>query len=114
MAEKEIDSFVLKFKTLRAAGIEATLNVETKLGEVSISINCKVGRDLPPPLMSPSGTVISGKPYRSPSYYRRQARRRAERKAQMVVELKPPSSDQADDEVTEEVSTEEEIETDQN
>ena len=115
MADKEIDSFVLKFKTLRAAGIEATLNVETKLGEVSISINCKVGRDLPPPLlMSPSGTVISRKPYRSPSYYRRQARRRAERKAQMVVELKPPSADQADDEVTEEVSTEEEIETDQN
>ena len=67
MAEKEIDSFVLKFMTLRAAGIEATLNVETKLGEVWISINCKVGRDVPPPLMSPSGTVISRKPYRSPS-----------------------------------------------
>ena len=79
MADTEIDSFIQKFKLLRGSGIEATLNFETKLGEVYISLNCKVGRNLPPPL-SKSPPVVSSK-HRSPSFIRRQIRRDAERKA---------------------------------
>ena len=74
MADNEINSFVQKFKLLRDAGLEASLSLETKLGEVEISLSCKVGRILPPP-QSPS----SSSRYRSPSYYRRQARRKAQR-----------------------------------
>ena len=57
MADNEINSFVQKFKLLRDAGLEASLSLETKLGEVEISLSCKVGRILPPP-QSPSS--ISG------------------------------------------------------
>ena len=82
MADNEIDSFVQKFKLLRGAGIEASLNIETKLGEVSISLNCKVGRNIPPPPPIPKlPSVPASKVYRSPSYYRRQVRRKAEREA---------------------------------
>ena len=48
MANREIDSFVKQFKLLRDAGIKASLNMETILGEISISISCKVGRNIPP------------------------------------------------------------------
>ena len=78
MADIEIDSFVRKFKLLRGAGIEASLTFETKLGEVCITLNCKVGRNVLPPVPK-SPIVAPGKRYRSPSYYRRQARRKAER-----------------------------------
>ena len=74
MANNEIDSFIQKFKLLRGAGIEASLNFKTKLGEVWISLDCKVGRNVPPPLPTVATTVK-----RSPSYYRRQARRKAKR-----------------------------------
>ena len=102
MADHEIDSFIQKFKLLRGAGIEASLNFETKLGEVFISLNCKVGRNLPPP--SPS--VTSAK--RSPSYYRRQARCKAERENRSEV-IKLRSSLPLADETKEEVIDESEI-----
>ena len=109
MADKEIDSFVQKFKMLRVAGMEATLNLETKLGEVWMSLNCKVGRDVPPPPMSPSATGVGRrKSYRSPSYYRRQARRRAEREAQIVDGSKSPLADQAINEIDVEADAEKE------
>ena len=83
----EIDSFVRKFKSLRDAGLEASFNLETKLGEVVISIRCKVGRDIPlPPLESPSDSEHRArKIYRIPSYYRRQAWCRARKDAQNSV-----------------------------
>merc|ERR1712045_583031 len=59
---------------LRNAGYDASLNFESKLGEVFISLNCKVGRLLPPPT-TPSPVSKQ----RSPSYYRRLARRKAMR-----------------------------------
>ena len=82
MADTEIESFVQKFKSLRGAGLEATLILDTKLGEVWITINCKVGRNIPPPPSEPSSpSLIARKIYRSPSYFRRQLRRKAEREA---------------------------------
>ena len=48
MAEWEIDSFVKKFKLLRSSGYDASLNLECKLGEVYVTLNCKVGRSIPP------------------------------------------------------------------
>ena len=77
MEDIEIESFIRKFKSLRATGYNATLNMECKLGEVFITLNCKVGRSLPP---SPSTPIYAAGPKsRSPSYFRRQARRRASR-----------------------------------
>ena len=82
MADTEIESFVQKFKSLRGAGLEATLTLDTKLGEVWITMNCKVGRNIPPPPSEPSSpSLIARKIYRSPSYFRRQLRRKAEREA---------------------------------
>ena len=43
-ANMEIDSVVSKFKLLKDAGYEASLNLDTMLGEVKISLSCKVGR----------------------------------------------------------------------
>ena len=86
MANIEIDSFIKQFKLLRIAGVEALLSLETKLDEVMISLNCKVGRSIPPP-QPRMQTVCSNKKYRSPSYYRRQVRRKAERKAQSILTM---------------------------
>ena len=77
MADVEINSFVVKFKELRSAGFEACLSLESKLGEVNISLNCKVGRNAPPPV-SPSQSFLCR---RSPSYHRRLERRKAERES---------------------------------
>ena len=86
----EIDNFVFKFKKLWSAGFNiASLNIESKLGEVFISLNFKVGRVIPPPT-SQSSSVSPKR--RSPSYYRRQARRKAsqefhvESNSQQVIE----------------------------
>ena len=75
MDDGEIDNFVKKFKMLRGAGYDASLNLESKLGEVYISLSCKVGRVLSP---STTPTCVVTK-RRSPSYYRRLARRKAAR-----------------------------------
>ena len=75
----EIENFVRQFKMLWSSGQEAKLTLETKLGEVWINLNCKVGRIIPPMTPSPPLPPTKCKAYRSPSYYRRQARRRAER-----------------------------------
>ena len=69
----EIDSFTEKFKLLRDAGFEASLSFDNKLGEVSISLYCKVGIVSSPP----SRWLFLGE--RSPSYCRRLERRKAER-----------------------------------
>ena len=79
MAEIEIESFVRKFITLWSSGYEASLDLSCKLGEVSISLKCNIGRNVSPP--SPS---FGKNPYRngkrpSLSRLRRQARRAAAR-----------------------------------
>ena len=79
MVASEIDSFVNKFKLLWSAGHDASLSLESKLGEVCISLNCKVGRITPPP-----SSHFTSK-YRSPSYFRRQERRKAARDSVNVL-----------------------------
>ena len=79
----EIDSFVNKFKALCDAGYHASLNLESKLGEVFVNLSCKVGRTTPPPSTPPAPFDAVPK-YRSPSYYRRQARRKMSRESQVV------------------------------
>ena len=75
MADVELSSFVKKFQCLRRSGYDASLNVESKLGEIFITLSCKVGRDIPPP-SSPPSTHATISRNRSPSYFRRQERRR--------------------------------------
>ena len=74
MATDEVENFVHKFKMLRDSGYDATLTLESKLGEVFVVLNCKVGRTTPPP--TTPFMPISPR-YRSPSYFRRQSRRKA-------------------------------------
>ena len=71
----EIDNFVNKFKLLRAAGYDASLMLDTKFGEVTLSLNCKIGRNIPPPT---SPVDLNLKKF-SPSRQRRNARRAAAR-----------------------------------
>ena len=88
-----MESFIDHFKLLWGAGQEASLNIESKLGEITFSLSCKVGRIVPPTPMSPAS---SRQKYRSPSYFRRQTRRRAERDAQNVSEeASRPDAEQA-------------------
>ena len=83
MATMEIDGFINHFKMLASAGHEAKLNMETKLGEIWVTLDCKVGRIAPP--LSPSLSMSNPrKIYRSPSYFRRQARRRDERMTKIM------------------------------
>ena len=84
MGAVEIDSFVAKFKSLLGAGHNATLSFESQLGEVSITLNCKVGRITPPPWISSRPYVRNNK-HRSPSYLRRQERQKADRVSTSVV-----------------------------
>ena len=83
MVADEIDSFVNHFKFLWSQGYEASMNVESKLGEVMITLSCKARRNELPGTPPPS--FFSTPMYRrSPSYYRRQARRKAERDVKIM------------------------------
>ena len=79
MEDEEIKRFIRKFKSLRTAGYNASLNMECKLGEVEvfITLNFKVGRTVLPSYAA----VIKSK---SPSYFQRQERRRASRENEDV------------------------------
>ena len=113
MADVEIDNFVRKFKSLRDAGYKASLTFDTDLGEVNISLSCKVGRVVPPP--SPSRNIYPCTPppqlvasrnskRRSPSYYRRQARRKAKLDSSSVIKVNLADGVRAeDDEISDEV-----------
>ena len=103
MVHLEIDSFVKKFEALWSAGLEASLSLESKLGELCISLNCKVGRPLPPP-MSPTAPSVTSSKYRSPSYFRRQVRRRKSRESQNVM-IDPFKSNEDGREGTDSVNT---------
>ena len=106
-AHAEIDSFVKKFKSLWNAGFHATLNLESMLGEVNVSLNCKVGRVVPPP-SSPSMFSVSSPRYRSPSYFRRQARRKAARESQNL-QMENHAADQVIDMNTDETTSIEKV-----
>ena len=99
MGDVQIDSFINNFKLLWRAGEEASLKLESKLGEVSLSLSCKVGRIAPPSPVTPLQSFYSRKKYRSPSYFRRQLRRKANREAEEENESAvEASSFKADDE----------------
>ena len=74
----ELDSFIIKFKSLWMSGYDASLCIETKLGYVNVNLNCKVGRQALPPF-TPKCMSSPSNQKRSPSYFRRQERRRATR-----------------------------------
>ena len=77
MAHYEIDSFISKFKYLWGAGFEASLTLEAKKGEASVTLKAGLGFPFPPP---PFGQK------RGPSYWRRQERRRKARENQPEAE----------------------------
>ena len=77
MAEIEIDSFVRKFKLLWAAGHDAVLSLDSKLGAIHIDLNCKIGRIVPPPATPLMNDGFTLNKRMSPSRQRRRARRAA-------------------------------------
>ena len=79
MADEEIDSFVKKFKSLWAAGHQASLSFESKVGEVCVNLSCNFGRNLPPPVYYVEKDCKKYHKNVSPSRERRRARRFAER-----------------------------------
>ena len=83
MATDEVENFVRKFKMLKDSGYDTTLTLESKLGEVFVTLNCKVGRTTPPPQTPPM--LPSSPRYRSPSYFRRLARRKAAAESEKTV-----------------------------
>ena len=84
MVNSQIDSFVVQFRSLWSGGYQATLNLESNLEEVSITLNCKVGRSDPPELLPPSPIPLHSK-NRSPSYFSRKAECDADSKSFMNV-----------------------------
>ena len=96
MVNDEIESFVNHFKFLWSQGHEASMHMESRLGEVSITLSCKARRNELPGTPPPS--FISPPMYRrSPSYYRRQIRRKAERDMKITSfgEVSTPVKDSA-------------------
>ena len=87
MDHMELDSFIKKFKVLWMSGYDASLSMDSKLGDVQVSLSCKVGRPAPPPPSTPQCmSCNSSQPSRrSPSYCRRQVRRRASRDFQNAM-----------------------------
>ena len=79
MAADQTQKFIDHFKSLWGAVYEASLNFESKVGEISISLNCKDERSSPP---SPAPPLYDLRQrHRSSSYFRRQLHRRCEHEA---------------------------------
>ena len=100
MDHVELDSFIKKFKSLWLSGYDASLNIESKLGDVQVSLSCKVGRPAPPPLPTTPHYMFcdSGqKARRSPSYYRRQVRRRTSCDLQSAMRNAADQAEEIDD-----------------
>ena len=83
MANVEVDNFVRKFQLLLSAGHEAALDVKCNMGEVTINLQCKIGRNVPPPTHYSGENQNNGifVKRESPSRQRRRIRRAAERDA---------------------------------
>ena len=95
MVDVEIDSFTRKFKLLVSAGHQASLNLDSHLGEVQITLNCKLGRIIPPPLSPPSNRNGFDQYIRvSPSRKRRNARRVAAREEAQKILTKANGSEE--------------------
>ena len=75
----KLDNFVKQFQCLQSSGYDASLNVESKLGEMFITLSCKVGRTVPPPTFPLAPFAVITPKTRNPSYFRRQACRKAMR-----------------------------------
>ena len=85
MAYTEIDSFVAKFKNLWHCGQKATLKVDSENGEAVVTLTAGLGH-IPPPFSFDRNNEQTCRPYRGPSYQRRQQRRKAARE---VAGVKP-------------------------
>ena len=85
MSREEIDSFIVKFKTLLLSGKKATLVLKSDNGKAEVSLNVELGEVLPnpvhggrpvPPLNLPRNLGQPFRQQRGPAYQRRQERRR--------------------------------------
>ena len=75
MADTEINSFLMKFKTLCCAGMNASLNMSCSNGKATVTLQADVGFIGPPPPLAPQTPIK----HRNPAYHRRIARRQAMR-----------------------------------
>ena len=92
MAGKDIDSFLLKFKTLLYSGKNASLTIQSEAGKANVSLTVSldhISSDLPPPPPNE---------YRScpPTRVRRRARRDEDRRwaAEEAVRIAAPTTEE--------------------
>ena len=83
MAAAEIDTFILKFKNLWAAGLDAHLNAETHAGQAWVSLHLRLGH---PP--GPLNVVPPRMTKNCPARQRRRAQREADRKQKAEKQLR--------------------------
>ena len=104
-ASSELDSFILKFKSLCYNGIDSSLNISSTNGKLCLAFNVDLGQAtfIPPQYFQ---SQPNQKP-RNRSYYRRQQRRKLQSLAKSAEKVDTPSSMQKDDvtQNTEELST---------
>ena len=104
-ASSELDSFILKFKSLCYNGIDSSLNISSTNGKLCLAFNVDLGQaTFIPPQYFQSQT--NQKP-RNRSYYRHQQCRKLQSLAKSAEKVDTPSSMQKDDvtQNTEELST---------
>ena len=105
MANRELDSFLCKFKNLQYAGFKALLTLEAENGEAFVTLKASIGclpppQEYIPPLYPGYGQRVPPV-HRSPAYHRRQERRKA---ARLAAEDEKTQTEQVCDEVTEEIT----------
>ena len=76
MARAEIDSFIVKFKTLLLSGKKSTLVIKSNNGKAEVSLDVELGEVIPPPHHRGHGSRDG------PSRQRRRQRRAAAREVQ--------------------------------
>jgi hypothetical protein len=82
MSREEIDSFILKFKTLLLSGKKATLVLKSDNGKAEVSLNVELGEVPPPPVHHRCQRNRDG-----PSRQRRRERRAAASKAENALKV---------------------------
>ena len=93
-SNRELDSFLSKFKYLTSAGFQASISFKTENFTTHISFDVEPPCLLPPCNFPPPSNVVSFPRRRSPAYYRHlQRRREARTKLEDVSSLSVPNDE---------------------
>ena len=91
MAREEIDSFILKFKSLLLSGRNASLVMKCDAGKAEVCLNVHLGHVPPPPVQVRQQRSCNG-----PSRQRRRLRRAAARTTSVAEEVTEANEDETE------------------